>query len=132
MSNFYSGRGNNGGPATEFFPFSGASASSPAILITATTATGGGTVIHTADPNAQDVLFLRFSNVSSSTLVGYVQLGSLATTGTVPVSVAAGSQSTVFIGDVTISKQGVVGAWTTATAALYAYGYIARTYTATS
>ena len=126
------GRGNNAGPATEFFPFSAASASSPAVLITATTATGGGTVVHTGDANAQDVLFMRLSNFSASTLVGYVQLGSLATTGTVPVSVPAGSQSTVFIGDATISKSGVVGVWTTATTGLCAYGYIARTYTATS
>ncbi len=131
MSGSYTARGNNAGPATDLFPLSGATASSPAITITATTATGGGTVLHTADANAQDVMFVRFTNFSVSTLVGFVQIGSLATTGTLQVTVNSGAQATVFAGDMAISKSGVVGAWTTATTGLAAYGYVARTYTAT-
>ena len=131
MSNFL-GRGVNAGPATEFFPLSQTVASSPAILVTATTATTGGTTLHTADLNAQDVLFVRLSNVSGSSVTAFVNLGSLATTGTVPVTVNNNSQTTVFSGDCAISKSGVVSAWSTATQGLYAYGYVARTYTATS
>lgn len=132
MSGFYTGRGNNSGPATEFFPLSGATASSPGILITATTATGGGTTIHTADANAQDVVYLTFSNVSSSALVAYTNIGSLATTGQIQTSLAAGTWNVASNGNVSVSKSGVVSGWTTATTGIYAYGYVARTYTATS
>ncbi len=131
MSGNYNGRGNNAGPATEFFPLSGATASSPAILITATTATGGGTVIHTADPNAQDVVFLTYSNVAAGSLVAYTQIGTLATTGNIQTAVSAGTFKVASNGNVSISKSGVIGGWTTATTGLYAYGYVARTYTAT-
>lgn len=128
----YLGRGNAAAPATEFFPLSGASASSPWVLITATTATGGGTVLHTADGFAQDVVFLTYSNVSAATLVAFTQLGSLATTGQQQNSLAAGGSAVAFNGNVTISKSGVLGAWTTATTGIYAFGYVARTYTATA
>lgn len=128
----YLGRGNNSGPATEFFPLSGASASSPTITITATTGTGGGTVIHTGDANAQDVLYVTVANNGSSTLVAYGNLGSLATTGTNQLSLNAGTFGLLLNGNAVISKSGVFGIWTTATTGLVAYGYIARTYTATS
>lgn len=129
MSNSYLGRGNNAGPATDFFPLSGATASSPPILITATAA--AGTTLHTADLNSQDVVFLRISNVSAASLTAFVNVGSTATTGTLQVLVNAGAQTTVFAGDMAISKSGIVSAWTTATTGLFAYGYVARTYTAT-
>lgn len=132
MTGFYAGRGNAAGPANEFFPLSGATASSPGILITATTATGGGTVVHTADANAQDVLYVTVSNVSAGTLVAYGQLGSLATTGIVPLSLSPGTFDVLSNGNIAISKSGVFGLWTTASTGLYAYGYVARTYTATS
>lgn len=132
MSGNYTGRGNNAGPATEFFPLSGATASSPCILITATTATGGGTVIHTADANAQDVVFLTIANVSAGSLTGYVNVGSLATTGNIQQTISAAGFSVFSNGNVSISKSGNISAWTTATTGLYAYGYVARTYTATS
>lgn len=126
----YLGRGNNAGPATEFFPLSGASASSPSILITATSA-AAQTTIHTGDLNAQDVLFVTFSNVSGSQLTAFGNLGSTATTGTTQLLVNAGAFAIMFSGNATVSKAGIFGAWTTATTGLYAYGYIARTYTAT-
>jgi len=127
----YNGRGNNAGPATDFFPLSGATASSPAILITATSA-AAQTTIHTGDLNAQDVVYLTYSNVSAGTLVGYTNIGSTATTGTIQTSVSAGAFSVASNGNFSISKGGVVGGWTTATTGLYVYGYVARTYTATS
>lgn len=132
MSGNYTGRGNNAGPATEFFPLSGATASSPGILITATTATGGGTTIHTADANAQDVLFITISNVSAAALTGHVNLGSLATTGNIQKSISAATFEVFSNGNASISKSGVVSGWTTASTGLYVYGYVARTYTATS
>lgn len=130
--NAYVGRGNNAGPANDFFPLNGATASSPAISITATTATTGGTVVHTGDANAQDVLYVTVSNISASTLVAYGQLGSLATTGTAQLSLSAGTFGLLFNGNAAISKSGVVGIWTTASTGLVAYGFVARTYTATS
>jgi hypothetical protein len=130
MSGMYNGRGNNAGPATEFFPLSGATASSPSILITATSA-AGQTTIHTADPNAQDVVFLSYSNVSSAALTVYTNLGSTATTGNIQTELESAAWNVASNGNFSISKSGVVGAWTTATTGIYAYGYVARTYTAT-
>jgi hypothetical protein len=130
MSGQYLGRGNGASPATEFFPLSGSTASSPMILITATSA-ASQTTIHTADPNTQDVLFLTYSNVSAAGLVAYTNLGSTATTGNIQTTVNAGTFNVASNGNFTISKSGVVGGWTTATTGLYAYGYVARTYTST-
>lgn len=130
MAENYTGRGNNAGPATEFFPLSGTTASSPAILITATAAPG--TTIHTADTNAQDVVFLTYSNCTAGGLTVFTNLGSSATTGQQQDSVAAGGHSVVANGNIAISKLGVVSAWSTATVSLFAFGYVARTYTATS
>lgn len=128
----YIGRGNTASPATDFFPFSAASASSPTITVTATTGTGGGTTIHTGDANAQDVLFVTISNVSASALTAYSNLGSLASTGSVQTSLNPGDAKVVFNGNTTISKSGIYGVWTTATTGLVVFGYVARTYTATS
>jgi hypothetical protein len=128
----YIGREYGGSPTSDLFPLSAASASSPFVSITATTATGGGTVVHTGDLNALDILYVTVSNVSASTLVAYGQLGSLATTGTVQLSLNAGTSGVLFNGNAPISKSGVAGIWTTASTGLTAYGFIARTYTATS
>lgn len=126
----YLGRPNNAGPATDFFPLSGATASSPMILITATSA-AGQTTLHTFDAFAQDVVFLSYSNVSAASLTGFTNVGSTATTGNIQTSVSAASWTVVSNGNIAGSKSGVLGAWTTATTGLYAYGYVARTYTAT-
>ena len=131
MSNQYTGRGVNAGPATDFFPLSGATASSPTILITATSA-AGQTTIHAADLNAQDVVFLSYSNVSAAALMVYTNVGSTATTGNIQTVLDSAAWNVASNGNVTISAGGVVGAWTTATTGIYAYGYVARTYTATS
>lgn len=131
MTSPYTGRGNDAGPATDFFPLSGASASSPGVLITATSA-AGQTTIHTADANAQDVVFLTYTNVSAGALTVFTNIGSTATTGNMQTSVSAAGFQVVSNGNITISKAGVVGAWTTATTGIYAFGYVARTYTATS
>lgn len=130
MTYGYTGRGNNAGPATEFFPLSGAAASSPGIGVTATAA--AGTTIHTSDANAQDVVFLTYSNVSAGSLTVFTNLGSTATTGQLQTTLTAGQSSVVFNGNVAISKTGVLSGWTTATTGIVAFGYIARTYTATS
>jgi len=101
------------------------------ILITATTATGGGTVVHTADPNAQDVPIVYVTNNSAGTLVAYLQMGTTATTLSIPTSIPTNSWTIVTPGS-PISKSGVVGIWTTATTGLVAYGGVNRTYTATA
>jgi hypothetical protein len=126
----YSGRGNNAGPAVDFFPLSGATASSPAVLITATAA--AGTTIHTGDAFAQDVLYVTLSNVSAASLTVYTNLGSTATTGQQQTTLTAGQSTVAYNGNAAISKSGVFSAWTTATTGIYAFGYVARTYTATA
>lgn len=127
----YLGRGVGASPAGDFFPLSGATASSPTIIITATTATGGGTTIHTADAQAQDVPIVYVANNSAATLVAFLQMGTTATTQSIPTSIAAGTWTIVTPGT-PISKSGVVGIFTTATTGLVAYGGVNRTYTATS
>ncbi len=132
MSNFYSGRGVGASPASDFFPLSAvATASSPMILITATSATGGGTPVHTADANAQDAPIIYVANNSAGALVAYLQMGSTATTLSIPTSIAGGSWGIVMPGS-PISKSGVIGIWTTATTGLIAYGGVNRTYTASA
>ncbi len=130
MSNFF-GRGVGASPASDFFPLSAASASSPTILITATTATGGGTLIHTADANAQDVPIIYVGNNSGGTMTAYVLIGTTATTQAVPTSINNGTYQLVVPGT-PISKSGAVGIFTTASTGLVAFGGITRTYTATS
>lgn len=127
----YTGRGVGASPASDFFPLSAATASSPNILITATSAIGGGTLIHTADAFAQDVPIVYVANNSAATLVAYLQMGTTATTLSIPTSIAGGSWTTVMPGS-PISKSGAIGIWTTATAGLVAYGGVNRTYTASA
>jgi len=131
MTNNYTGRGNGASPSTDFFPLSAASASNPIIAITATTATGGGTTVHTSDANAIDVPIVYVANNSAATLVAYMQMGTTATTQSIPISVTAGAWAIANPGT-PISKLGVLGIWTTASTGLVAYGGVNRTYTATA
>lgn len=127
----YIGRGVGSSPAGDFFPLSGATASSPTIIITATSATAGGTVIHTADANAQDVPIIYVANNSAAALVAFLQMGTTATTQTIATSLNSNTWTIVTPGT-PISKSGVVGIWTSATTGLVAYGGVNRTYTATA
>lgn len=131
MANESVGRGISASPAGDFFPLNGATASTPAILITATSAAGGGTLVHTADANAQDIPIIYVANNSAATLVAYLQMGSTATTLSIPTSIGTNAWALVSPGT-PISKAGVVGIWTTASTGLVAYGGVNRTYTATS
>tara|TARA_R110000744_G_scaffold225719_2_gene344052 strand:+ start:242 stop:640 length:399 start_codon:yes stop_codon:yes gene_type:complete len=132
MSGDYTGRGFGAGPVTEFFPLSAATASSPGITIISTTATAGATVIHTADKNAQDVLYVTVANNTAADLIAYGNLGTIATTGTVQKTIPANDFAMIFNANAAISNSGVVNVWTSATAGLIAYGYVARTFTASS
>jgi hypothetical protein len=126
------GRDIGASPSTEFYPFSAATASSPVILITATTATGGGTNIHTANVDKnQDVLFVTVANNSLTALVAYGQLGTTATTLSMPYSISAGSVQVIYSGNASVANGGQFGIWTTATTGLAVTGFIARTYTST-
>lgn len=131
MANESIGRGIGASPAGDFFPFSGATASSPTIIITATTATGGGTPIHAADANAQDIPIIYVANNSAAALTAYLQMGTTATTQSIPTSISPGAWTIVQPGT-PISKSGVIGIWTTATTGLVAYGGVNRIYTATA
>lgn len=117
-------------PSSEFFPLSGATASSPVIAITATTATGGGTVIHTGDLQAQDIPLIYIANNSGAAMTGYLLMGTTATTSVIPTAVNAGAW-TLAIPAGTISKSGVIGMFTTATTGLVVWGSIQRCYTST-
>jgi len=125
------GRGVNSGPASDLFPLSGATASSPAILVTATTA-AAQTVAHTCDANALDMPYIVISNVSAASITVYGQIGSTATTGNRQFAVAGGAFTTAYSYDVGMSKSGIFGFWSTATAGLYVTGVVSRVYTATA
>lgn len=127
----YIGRPNNAGPASDIFPLSGSTASSPAILITATTATGGGTIVHTCTEKAWDSPYMIVSNVGASAATVYAQIGSTATTGQRQFSVAAGSFTTVYSYDLMMSNSGTFSFWATATAGVYITGQVARFFTST-
>lgn len=130
MTYGYTGQGNNGGPASNLFPLSGATASSPAILITGTTA-AAQTTAHTADANAMDMPYMIISNVGTGSVTVYGQLGSTATTGQRQWSLSAGEFKTAYSYDVGMSGSGVFGFWGTATAGIYVTGVVARIFTAT-
>lgn len=125
------GRGINSGPAADAFPLSAATPSSPGILITATTATAGGTVVHTADANAYDLPYIIISNVGASSQTVYMNLGSTATTGQRQFSVNAGAFTTALSFDVPISNSGTVSFWGP-TSGVYVTGYVSRIFTAST
>lgn len=114
-------------PTTEFVKLSAASASSPAIAITATTATGGGTTVHVASANAQDVLYVQVSNNSGDTLVAYGLLGTTATTSVIPLSLDSNTSGFI-LNAVPISGSGTFGIFTTASTGIVAYGSVQRTF----
>lgn len=126
----YLGRTNNAGPSSDVFPLSAASASSPAILITGTTA-AAQTTVHTADALAFDNPYIRIDNVGSASVTVYGNLGSTATTGNRQWLISPGSFAVAYSYDVMISRSGVIGFWATATSGIYAAGIVNRFYTAT-
>jgi hypothetical protein len=132
MSGEYIGRGVNAGPASDIFPLSGSTASSAPILITATTATGGGTIAHTCDANAFDMPYIIISNVGATAATVYGNIGSLATTGNRQWTVSAGAFTTAYSYDVMQSKSGTFSFWSSATSGLYLTGVVARMFTASS
>jgi len=125
------GRGPGTSPTTDFFPLSAASASNPVINIAALTATAGGTPIHVADANAYDLPIIYVANVgSTSNVVAYLQMGSTATTQSIPVTIATSSYALLQPGT-PISGSGTVGIWVSASGVV-AYGGVTRTYTASA
>jgi len=128
MSNAYIGRTPGSGPVTVFVPLSGSTASTPSITVTATTAAAGGTVIHTADAQATDMVYAYVTNNSAGALTAYVQMGSTATTSSHPITIGTGNWVLAIPGW-PIRSSGVVGIWTTATTGLVVDGYVARTLT---
>jgi len=132
MTNFI-GRGGTDSPVTAFFPLSGATASTPAINLTATVAASAQT-IHTADLNAQDVLYVTVNNSGTSSVTVYGGLGTLATISSIPLTVAAGAFGLMFNGNAAISKSGAVTMFSTlaASSGVSFTGFVARTFTATS
>ena len=125
------GRGPGTSPTTDFFPLSGSTASSPGILITGTTS-AAQTPVHTADANAFDSPYVIVSNVSAATVTVYGQIGSTATTGQRQFLITPGAFTVAYSYDFPISKSGVLGFWSTATAGVYVTGQVARFYTASS
>lgn len=131
MDGNYLGRGNNAGPATDAFLLSASVASSPSILITGTTA-AAQTVAHTCDAAAFDAPYMIISNVGAATVTVFGNIGSTATTGNRQWSINAGSFTTAYSYDVAMSKSGVFGFWSTATAGVYVTGNVSRFFTASS
>ncbi len=127
MTDAYTGLYPGSSPVTRFAPLSASTASSPGILVTATTATGGGTTIHTADAQATDVVYAYVTNNSAASLTAYVQMGSTATTASRPVTINTGNWVLAIPGW-PIRSSGVVGIWTTASTGLIVDGYVARTF----
>ena len=125
------GRGNNGGPASDIFPLSAAVASSPAVLITGTTA-AAQTTAHTCDPLAYDAPYIRIDNVSAASITVYGNIGSTATTGNRQFTISAGDFTVAYSYDVPMSQSGIFGFWATATAGIYVTGHVSRFYTASS
>ena len=127
----YLGRPANSGPSSDVFPLSASVASSPAVLITGTTA-AAQTTAHIADLNAFDQPYIRIDNVSAASVTVYGNLGSTATTGNRQWTITAGSFAIAYSYDVVISHSGVIGFWATATAGIYVAGVVNRIYTASS
>lgn len=125
------GRGNNAGPASDLYPLSAQLPSSPAILITGTTA-AAQTTAHTADAKAYDLPYIIISNVGAASVTVFGQLGSTATTGNRQWSINAGAFTTAYSYDVGMSGSGIFGFWATATSGIYVTGIVARVFTASA
>lgn len=126
----YRGRGNGASPATDVFPFSASVASSPAVLITGTTA-AAQTTVHTCSAKAFDAPYIRLFNVGASAATVYGNIGSTATTGNASWVLSPGKSTVAFSYDTLMSNSGVFGFWATATSGVYAIGNVSRFYTAT-
>lgn len=125
------GRGPGTSPTTDFFPLSAATASTPVINIAATSATSGGTTVHTADAKAYDIPIIYVANVgSTANVVAYLQMGSTATTQSIPVTIATSSYALLQPGT-PISGGATIGIWCSASGVV-AYGGVTRTYTASA
>lgn len=129
MSGGYLGRGNNAGPAADLYPLSAATASSAAILITATTATGGGTIAHTCDAKAYDSPYIIISNVSAASVTVFGNIGSTATTGNRQWTINPGAFTTAYSYDLLMSNSGTFSFWSSATTGIYVTGQVARIFT---
>lgn len=125
------GRGINAGPASDLFPLSAQLPSTPAILITGTTA-AAQTTAHTADAVAYDMPYMLLWNVSSAAITAYANTGSTVTTGNRVWSVPAGDFKVAYAYDVAMSNSGVFGFWASATTGLYVTGNVARIFTASA
>lgn len=121
------GRQIGASPSTEFAQLSGVTASSPLIAVTAT-AVGSAQTIHTADAQATDVLYVQAFNNSANSATIYAQLGTTATTSSIPLSLNAGT-SGFLINGLPVANAAVVSVWTsTATNVLLIGGSVQRTY----
>ena len=127
MADGYIGRSNGASPSTEFVRLSGSAASTPGIIITATIV-GSALTIHTADANAVDVLYVQVYNHTGGTITVYGQLGTTATTSSIPLSLTTKSSGFLFNG-APITSAGVVSVWNdTATTGCVVVGSVQRTY----
>lgn len=124
----YSGRGNNSGPASDLYPMSASVASSPAVLITGTTA-AAQTTAHTCDAKAWDMPYMIISNVGAASVTVFGQIGSTATTGQRQWTINSGAFTTAYSYDVAMSNSGIFGFWATATAGIYVTGVVSRIFT---
>lgn len=121
------GRYDGTSPATAFVALSAATASSPAFLVTATSA-GTAQTVHTADAKAQDVVNLVAWNNSGGSATIYAQLGSTASTNSLSLTLSANTFGTLVPG-IPISNLGVVGVWCgTATNVIVVAGSVQRTF----
>lgn len=128
MSGNYLGRGNNAGPAGDIYPFSASLPSSPAVLITGTTA-AAQTTVHVCATGAYDMPIAFINNVGAVSVTVFGQMGSTATTGQRQWTVNAGAFTAAYSNDVMMSNSGVFGFWSTATAGVYITGYVSRFFT---
>lgn len=125
----YTGRGNSAGPAGDIYPFSASLPSSPAVLITGTTA-AAQTTVHTCATGAYDMPLAYINNVSAASITVFGNIGSTTvTTGHRQFTVAAGSFTPAYSNDVMMSNSGVFGFWSTATAGIFITGYVSRFFT---
>ncbi len=127
MTNFL-GRGNGASPAGDIYPLSASLPSSPAVLLTGTTA-AAQTTVHTCATGAYDMPIMFLNNVSAAAITVFGQMGSTATTGQRQWTVNAGSFTAAYSNDVMMSNSGIFGFWSTATTGLYVTGYVSRFFT---
>jgi len=90
-----------------------------------------GNTIHVADAKAYDVPIIYVANVgTTANVVAYLQMGSTATTQSIPVTIATSSYALLQPGT-PISGGATIGIWCSASGVV-AYGGVTRTYTASA